>query len=75
LLEELLETPGTFVHKPDEETGRLYGRIYNQLRKDGTMIPTNDIWVAAETMEVGGVLYSSDKHFESVAFLDWRFCE
>ena len=75
LLEELLSEPGTIVHKPDEATGRFYARIFNQLRKDGQMIPTNDIWIAAEAMACGGILYSSDKHFDSVALLDWRLCE
>jgi len=39
------------------------------------MIPTNDIWIAAEAMAIGGVLYSSDRHFGSIALLDWRYCE
>ena len=75
LIEELLAEPGAMVHKPDEATGRYYARIFNQLRKEGRMIPTNDIWIAAETMASGGILYSSDRHFEAVALLDWRYCE
>ena len=75
LIEELLTEPGTIVNKPNETTGRFYARIFNQLRKDGRMIPTNDIWIAAEAMACGGVLYSADRHFEAIAFLDWRYCE
>ena len=75
LLDSLLATAGASVHHPDERTGILYAKIFNLLRRNGTMIPTNDIWIAAESMEVGGVLYSSDKHFENVAMLDWRYCE
>jgi tRNA(fMet)-specific endonuclease VapC len=75
LVEELLSEPGAIVHKPDEATGRLYARIFNQLRQCGRMIPTNDIWIAAETMASGGILYSADRHFEAVALLDWRYCE
>lgn len=71
LLDELLQTPNTEVHLPDKETARIYARIYNQLRKQGTPIPTSDIWVAAETMEVKGTLYSADGHFENVPLLDW----
>ena len=75
LLEDLLATPGTSVHHPDEETGRFYAKIFDALRKQGTMIPTNDIWIAAETMSARGILYSSDRHFEAIPFLDWRYCD
>ena len=75
LLKEFLATPGTSVHHPDERTGRFYAKIFKQLREKGKMIPTNDIWIAAETMAVGGVLYSSDGHFKEVPMLDWCYCE
>ena len=75
LLDSLLSTPGASVHHPDERTGVFYAKIFNLLRENGTMIPTNDIWIAAEAMAIGGVLYSSDRHFGSVALLDWRYCE
>ena len=75
LLEELLATPGASVHKPDERTARFYAKIFAQVKRRGRMIPTNDIWIAAEAMDIGGVLYSSDKHFHEVPLLDWRYCE
>ena len=75
LLDSLLSTPGASVHHPDERTGVFYAKIFNLLREKGTMIPTNDIWIAAEALAIGGVLYSSDRHFGSVALLDWRYCE
>ena len=75
LFDSLLSTPGASVHHPDERTGVFYAKIFNLLRENGTMIPTNDIWIAAEAMAIGGVLYSSDRHFGSIALLDWRYCE
>ena len=75
LFKELLATPGASVHHPDERTGRFYAKIFRQLKEKGKMIPTNDIWIAAETMAVGGVLYSSDRHFNEVPLLDWCYCE
>lgn len=75
LYRELLATPNTEVHRPTEVTARFYAKIYNELRRRGTPIPTNDIWIAAETMEVGGTLYSCDRHFESVPLLNWVYCE
>ena len=48
----------------DEETTHHYARIFAQLRKQGTPIPTNDIWIAALTMQHDLLLYSRDVHFE-----------
>jgi tRNA(fMet)-specific endonuclease VapC len=50
-------------------TADRYSRIASQLRLQGTPIPTNDIWIAAQTMECGAELLTSDKHFERVAGL------
>lgn len=47
-------------------TSDRYSRIAIQLKRQGTPIPTNDIWIAAQTMEHGAELISSDQHFEKV---------
>lgn len=41
-----------------------YSRIAAQLKRQGTPIPTNDIWIAAQTMEQGADLITSDQHLE-----------
>lgn len=43
-----------------------YSRIAVQLKHQGTPIPANDIWIAAQTMEYGAELITSDQHFEKV---------
>ena len=48
-----------------------YSRVYNQLKAQGTPIPINDIWIAAEVFETGGQLYSCDGHFAKIPMLDW----
>ena len=40
--------------------------IAAELRKAGTPIPQNDIWIAAHSLEHGTDLVSFDKHFEVV---------
>ena len=45
------------------ETAKIFGEIKNELKKRGTPIPINDIWIAASTVETGAVLISYDKHF------------
>ena len=52
-----------------EITSDRYARIASQLKMQGTPIPTNDIWIAAQTMEHGAELITTDNHFENVAGL------
>ena len=47
-------------------TSDRYSRIAAQLKRQGTPIPTNDIWIAAQTMEQGAELITSDQHFEKI---------
>ena len=70
LFEAFLATPGVEIHHPTEKTANFYSRIFNQLKKQGTPIPTNDIWIAAETMDADGTLFSDDHHFRSIPMLD-----
>lgn len=55
------------------QTGQItsdrYSRIASQLRTQGTPVPTNDIWVAAQTMEHGAELITSDRHFQNISGL------
>jgi tRNA(fMet)-specific endonuclease VapC len=50
-------------------TADRYSRIAAQLRRQGTPIPTNDIWIAAQTMEYGAELITTDAHFEKISGL------
>jgi tRNA(fMet)-specific endonuclease VapC len=50
-------------------TADRYSRIASYLKRQGTPIPTNDIWIAAQTMEYGAELVTSDKHFEHISGL------
>ena len=47
-------------------TSDRYSRIAEQLKRKGTPIPTNDIWIAAQTMEHGAELITTDQHFEKI---------
>jgi len=53
-------------------TSDRYSRIAAQLKQQGTPIPTNDIWIAAQTMEHGVELLTADRHFEKVHGLVYR---
>lgn len=56
-----------------EVTADRYSRIAAQLKQQGTPIPSNDIWIAAQTMEYGAELVTMDRHFEKVAGIVCRF--
>ena len=58
-----------------EITADRYSRIAHQLRKQGTPIPTNDIWIAAQAMEHGAELITSDRHFEQLPGLVYTLFE
>jgi predicted nucleic acid-binding protein len=41
--------------------------MYRQLRKQGTPIPTNDMWIAALVLEHSLMLCAGDAHFDALA--------
>lgn len=46
------------------ETSKIYGRLKSDLKRKGTPIPENDIWIAASSIEHDMPLFTTDKHFE-----------
>jgi len=53
-----------------ESVARHYGRVYAGLRRAGTPVPANDMWIAACALDQGGCLLTFDHDFASVAGLD-----
>ena len=68
-LEKLLQHDAVELIQIGKTTADRYSRIAAYLRQQGTPIPTNDIWIAAQTMEFGAELITSDRHFEKVSGL------
>jgi tRNA(fMet)-specific endonuclease VapC len=50
----------------DLGTAEFYGQIKAELRRKGTPIPENDIWIAAHALQYDLTLISSDRHFDHV---------
>jgi tRNA(fMet)-specific endonuclease VapC len=65
-LEEFLDSPRVEIYTIDIETADFYARILDTLRKNGTPIPTNDIWIAATAFQNGLKMYTNDKHFNKI---------
>lgn len=65
-LNEFLSRPRVSTLFADHETTHHYARLYSQLRRQGTPIPTNDLWIAALAMQHSLFLYSRDTHFDAL---------
>jgi tRNA(fMet)-specific endonuclease VapC len=66
ILNRFLAKPTVETLPVTRDTGECFGRIKDSLRRKGTPIPMNDIWIAAQCMEVGAVLITYDRHFTAV---------
>jgi tRNA(fMet)-specific endonuclease VapC len=50
----------------DEETAGVYANLRSELKRAGTPIPSNDVWIAALCRQHSFPLLSRDRHFSSV---------
>jgi tRNA(fMet)-specific endonuclease VapC len=66
VLRRLLMRPGVGVLYADEQTTHHYASIFRQLRKQGTPIPTNGMWIAALVLQHSLVLCARDVHFDAL---------
>ncbi len=63
---EFMSNPFVRVLDVDEEASQIYAELVFDLKKAGTPIPTNDIWIAALSLRDGATLLTFDKQFEYV---------
>jgi tRNA(fMet)-specific endonuclease VapC len=71
-LETFLESPFVTVLPVTRRTADRYARVAESLRKKGTPIPSNDVWIAAGALESGAELLSYDTHFTRIEGLVTR---
>ena len=62
-LQTFLNSPRVSILLPDEQTSFHYAHLYLELRKKAVAIPTNDLWIAALTVQHQIALCTSDTHF------------
>ena len=65
-LGRFLDSPRVQVLTIDEESADFYAAIVLALKRAGTPIPTNDIWIAALALRHGLPVYTRDAHFDTV---------
>lgn len=65
-LEEFINKPRVELILHGIETAEYYAKIFNDLKRQGRPIPTNDIWIAATALEHGLAFMTYDKHFQYI---------
>ncbi len=64
ILRSFLLKNGVRVLFADDQTTHHYAAVFRQLRKQGTPIPTNDMWLAALVLQHNLALHARDRHFD-----------
>ena len=54
----------------DEQTTISYAAVRSELKKSGTAIPSNDVWIAALCRQHSLPLVSRDRHFDLVTGIE-----
>ncbi len=65
-LAQFLNVPRVKVVPSTAATADLYALVYAALRRKGQPIPTNDLWIAASSLEHGAALLTLDAHFQNI---------
>ena len=66
VLTRFLNSPRVRTLYADEQTTHHYARLFLQLREQATPIPTNDIWIAALSIQHDLPLFARDSHFDHI---------
>lgn len=66
VLRRFLMRPRVGILYADEQTTHHYASVYRQLRKQGTPIPTNDMWIASLVLQHSLALFARDRHFDAL---------
>jgi len=65
-LARFLDSPRVHLLQTDPETAEFYAVIVQALKRAGTPIPTNDIWIAATAQRHGLPVLTRDAHFTRI---------
>jgi tRNA(fMet)-specific endonuclease VapC len=65
-LDTFLGKPTVRYVAPTRETAEVFASVKSILKRQGTLLPINDVWIAAHCIELGAVLVALDKHYLSI---------
>ena len=66
ILNKFLVKPTVQILDATSETAESFATIKYALKKSGTPLPINDIWIASHAMETGSVIITYDHHFKQI---------
>jgi tRNA(fMet)-specific endonuclease VapC len=66
LLADFMNETFVEVIDVDQSTAHRYGELIGALRKAGTPIPSNDVWIAAVASGTDGTLVTFDRDFSRI---------
>ena len=66
VLTRFLNSPRVRTLYADDQSTHHYARLFLQLREQATPIPTNDIWIAALSIQHDLPLFARDSHFDHI---------
>ena len=74
ILMQFLQKPTVRVLSVTAETSEIFGEVKDSLRRAGTPLPINDVWIASQAVETGSVVITYDTHLNRVKGLRiWDF--
>ena len=65
-LQKFLDSSRVTILPILSETSHYFSQVMLSLKRKGTPIPTNNIWIAAQAFEHGCVVCTYDNHFRSI---------
>lgn len=65
-LRELLASDLVEVLAVDDAASHVYAEMVVALRRAGTAVPTNDLWIAALAARAGATVLTHDRHFAAI---------
>ena len=66
-LYRFLRKPSVKILNATSETAEIFSMVKQELKKAGTPLPINDVWIAAHALETGSILVTYDEHFKKIA--------
>ena len=68
-LKRFLAKSNVKILSATQETAEIFGDLKDKLKRSGSPLPINDVWIAAHALETGSVLITYDSHFQKITGL------
>ncbi len=65
-LAQFLAKPSVSIALLHDSTTQIYAKLYAHHRKLGKPIPSNDLWISAQAIELDTPLLTLDAHFKGI---------